>query len=68
MSDRKTNLGHRTRRTEGSRRQLSNMTEEEWASIRERYRLCTMVFGIADMGFGLGHMISYTPDDVNVHL
>ena len=49
MLRRKTNLGHRNRRTEGSR------------------RLSAMVFGIADMNFGLGDMNSYTPDAVYVH-
>jgi hypothetical protein len=68
MSRRETNLGHRTRRTEGSRRLLSNMTEEERASVRERNRLSAMVFRIADMNFELGDMNSYIPDDVYVHL
>ncbi|XP_075222435.1 uncharacterized protein LOC142325044 isoform X4 [Lycorma delicatula] len=42
MPRRKSNLGRRTRRTEGSRRRLSNMTEEERASVRERNRLSTI--------------------------
>ncbi|GFX74698.1 uncharacterized protein TNCV_3121281 [Trichonephila clavipes] len=39
---RKTNLSHRTRHTEGLRRRLSNMTEQERASARERNRLSTI--------------------------
>ncbi|CAL1298208.1 unnamed protein product [Larinioides sclopetarius] len=42
MPRRKSNLGRRTRHTEGSRRRLSNMTEEERASVRERNRLSTI--------------------------
>ncbi|CAL1281750.1 unnamed protein product [Larinioides sclopetarius] len=40
MPRRKSNLG---RRTEGSRRRLSNMTEEERASVGERNRLSTIL-------------------------
>jgi hypothetical protein len=68
MPRRETNLGHRTHRTEGSRRRLSNMTEKERASVRERNRLSVMVFGIADMNFRLGDMNSFTADAVYVHL
>ena len=64
MLQRKTNSGHRARRTEGSRRLLSNMTEEERASVRERNRLSAMVYRIADMNFGLGDMNSYNPVDL----
>ncbi|CAL1287599.1 unnamed protein product, partial [Larinioides sclopetarius] len=39
MPRRKSNLG---RRTEGSRRRLLNMTEEERASVGERNRLSTI--------------------------
>ncbi|GFU19814.1 PRE_C2HC domain-containing protein [Trichonephila clavipes] len=38
----KTNLSRHTRPTEGSRRLLWNMTEEEWASVRERNGLNTI--------------------------
>ncbi|GFX72924.1 hypothetical protein TNCV_1752311 [Trichonephila clavipes] len=39
---RKTNLSHHTRHAEGSRRRVSNMIEEDRASIRERNRLNTI--------------------------
>ena len=42
MPRRRSNLGRRTRHTEGSKRWLSNMTEEERASVRERNRLSTI--------------------------
>ncbi|GFW68478.1 hypothetical protein TNCV_3300201 [Trichonephila clavipes] len=38
----KTNLNRHTRQTEESRRRLSNMTEEERASVLERNRLSTI--------------------------
>jgi hypothetical protein len=38
----KTNLGRHTRCTERLRRRLSNMTEEERASVREKNRLRTI--------------------------
>ena len=47
--------------------------DEGWKGLRikiiEVQHWCRiMVFGIADMNFGLGDMNSYTPDAVYVHL
>ena len=42
MPRRKINLGRHTRCTEELRRRLSNMIEEERASVRERNRLTTI--------------------------
>jgi hypothetical protein len=42
MPHRKTNLGRQISCTEGLRRRLSSMTEEERASVRERNRLRTI--------------------------
>ncbi|XP_055625041.1 ADP-ribose glycohydrolase OARD1-like isoform X2 [Toxorhynchites rutilus septentrionalis] len=48
MPRRKSNLGRRTRHSEGSRRRLSNMSEEKRASVRAKNRVNTFLMRYAE--------------------